>query len=252
VKVFITGASSGLGAALARRYSTRGDAVALVARRRETLDALALEFGATTTTHAVDVTDHAAVARAAADHLAALGCPDVVIANAGISAGTLTGELDDLAVFERIVAVNLNSIVATFQPFIEPMTRRGSGRLVVIASVAGFRGLPGSSAYSASKAAAISYAESLRVELAGSGVRVVTIAPGFIDTPMTEHNPYPMPFMISAEAFAASAVRAIDRGVRFRVIPWPMAIVGWLLRRLPRPIFDRAFRNAGRKPRLGS
>ena len=179
----------------------------------------------------------------------------MVIANAGISIGTLTEHAADRSPFARIIDTNLLALFDTFQPFIGPMResmRPGyRPRLVGIASVAGVRGLPGSEAYSASKAAAISYCESLRVELRGTGIRVVTLLPGFIATPMTAKNPYRMPFLMPAEAFAKRAVAAIDRGVSQRVIPWQMAIVARLLRLLPNWLYDRAFANAGRKPRAG-
>jgi len=123
------------------------------------------------------------------------------------------------------------------------------GTLVGIASVAGVRGLPGSAAYSASKAAALAYLESLRVEMRPFGVAVVTIAPGYIRTPMTAHNPYPMPFLMDAERFAEKAAGAIARKVRFAVFPWPMRIVATLLGCLPRWLYDRLFENAPRKPR---
>jgi short-subunit dehydrogenase len=129
------------------------------------------------------------------------------------------------------------------------MREAGSGRLVGIASVAGFRGLPGSGAYSASKAAAISYLESLRVEVHGSGVKVVTLCPGYIRTPMTDINPYPMPFILEADDAARRMARVIARGCSFAVVPWQMGAVGWLLRRLPNWLYDRLFANAPHKPR---
>jgi len=248
--VFITGASSGLGRALAWRYAREGATLGLVARRGETLRALADELPGTHRCYALDVRDRAALHAAAGDFLArCLGRVDVVVASAGISAGTLTEHTEDFQVFQAIVHTNLLSTVATFEPFIEPMRRAGAGRLVGIASVAGIRGLPGAGAYSASKAAVISYCESLRVELAGSGVRVVTIAPGYIKTAMTAHNPYAMPFLMEADAFAARAQVAIARGASYTVIPWQMGIVAKLLRLLPNTLYDRAFRNAPRKPR---
>ena len=124
-----------------------------------------------------------------------------------------------------------------------------SENLVGIASVAGYRGLPGAAAYSASKAAAISYLESLRVELRGSGINVVTICPGYIITPMTANNPYPMPFILSAEAAAQRIVSIIDSGKTFAVFPWQMTVVARLLRVLPNWLYDRLFGNAPRKPR---
>jgi short-subunit dehydrogenase len=144
---------------------------------------------------------------------------------------------------------NVLGMVATFQPFVAPMRARGSGRLVGIASVAGIRGLPGAGAYSASKAAVIAYLESLRVELHGSGVRVVTIAPGYIATPMTELNPYRMPFVLAAPEAARRFARAIERGTSYAVIPWQMGVVAKLLRLLPNALYDRLFAKAPRKPR---
>lgn len=177
------------------------------------------------------------------------GTPDIVIANAGISVGTLTEAAEDLPAFRRVFETNVMGMAHTFQPFLAAMRQAGAGRLVGIASVAGIRGLPGAGAYCASKAAAIAYLESLRVELRDSGIRVVTLAPGYIATPMTDKNPYPMPFLMPVEKAARSMVRHIDRGSRFAVMPWPMGIVATLLKCLPRPIFDAAFAHAGRKPR---
>lgn len=254
-RVFITGASSGLGAALAQRYAERGACVGLVARRAELLRELAasLPNPERHRCYALDVTNHEALADAAADFIAATGGADVVIANAGISQGTLTEYAEDLPVFERIIDTNLIATVATFAPFIAMMKRQAADghacRLVGIASVAGIRGLPGAGAYSASKAAVISYCESLRVELRDSGVRVVTIAPGYIDTPMTRINPYPMPFLLPADQFAARALQAIDAGVSYRVIPWQMGVVAKLMRLLPNWLFDTLGAKAGRKPR---
>jgi len=196
------------------------------------------------------VRDAAALASAAAAFIARFGPPSIVIANAGISRGTLTGHPEDLAVFRAIFDTNVQGIVATFDPFLPAMRAARSGALVGIASVAGFRGLPGAGAYSASKAAAIAYLESLRVELRGTGVAVVTVCPGYVATPMTEKNPYPMPFRIGAERAARLIARAIARRRRFYVLPWPMAIVGCVLRMLPRPLYDFAFARAPHKPRV--
>ena len=249
LRVFITGASSGIGAALARHYAARGAALGLVARRRDALTALVASLPGEHAIYIVDVADGPALQAAAADFVARIGLPDVVIANAGVSVGTLTEEADDLPAFERVMRTNVLGMVATFQPFAAPMRARGSGRLVGIASVAGIRGLPGAGAYSASKAAAIAYLESLRVELHGSGVRVVTIAPGYIETPMTAVNRYPMPFMLPVDEAARRFVRAIDAGTTYTVIPWQMGVVARLLRLLPNAVFDRIFARAGRKPR---
>jgi NAD(P)-dependent dehydrogenase (short-subunit alcohol dehydrogenase family) len=255
-RVFITGASSGIGAALARRYAGEGAVIGLLARRKEALEELAasLPNAGRHRIYPLDVTDHLALSEAAADFIAACGGIDVVIANAGVSRGTLTEYSEDLPVFERIVATNLVATVATFAPFLATLkaqARAGNrnGRLVGIGSVAGVRGLPGAGAYSASKAAVMSYCESLRVELNGSGIKVVTITPGYIDTPMTRSNAYPMPFLMPVEKFAARAVDAIHAGVSDKVIPWQMGIVARVLRRLPDWAYDFAFSKAPHKAR---
>jgi hypothetical protein len=255
-RVFITGASSGIGAALAREYAKQGAALGLLARRHELLDQLRAELPDPEKhrTYAVDVTDRAALAEAAADFIGAMGGADIVIASAGISRGTLTEYQEDLPVFERIVATNLFATAATFAPFIAGMKQQAQAgdhgcRLVGIASVAGIRGLPGSEAYSASKAAVATYCESLRVELRASGIKVVTIAPGYIDTPMTRVNDYAMPFLMSPEKFAVLAAGAIGQGDSYRVIPWQMGMVAKLLRLLPNWLYDRAFSDAPRKRR---
>ncbi len=247
--VVITGASSGLGLALARHYAQQGAVVAAWARRAELLAALAAEFPAQIRVSALDVRDTLAVQVAAQTVIEELGCPDIVIANAGVSLGTLTEYVEDLDAFQQVMDINVLGMVKTFQPFVVPMRTLGRGTLVGIASVAGFRGLPGAGAYSASKAAAIRYLESLRVELYGSGVKVVTICPGYIKTPMTAVNPYPMPFILEAEVAAGRMARAIARQVRHTVIPWQMGWVGVLLKILPRWLYDRLFASAPHKPR---
>ncbi len=176
--VFITGASSGIGESLARLYASRGYQLGLVARRQEILDKLATELAPQPAIYAVDVRDAASLKQAAADFMSRFGVPDIVVANAGVSRGTLTEMEDDLKAFQEIFDINVMGMVNTFHPFITPMRDAGKGKLAGIASVAGFRGIPGGGAYSASKAAAIKYCESLRVELRGSGVSVVTICPG--------------------------------------------------------------------------
>ncbi|THF64102.1 SDR family oxidoreductase [Pseudothauera nasutitermitis] len=245
----MTGASSGLGMALARHYAALGVRLGLVARRAEVLDELARELPGEVLALPADCGDPAALRAVAERFTAAFGVPDVVIANAGVSVGTLTEHVADLEAFERVLRTNLLGMVATFQPFVAPMRARGSGRLVGIASVAGIRGLPGAGAYCASKAGTISYLESLRVELHGSGVRVVTVAPGYIATPMTAVNPYPMPFLLPADEAARRVAAAVDAGRRWVVVPWQMGIVARLLRLLPRVLFDTLFARAGRKPR---
>lgn len=247
--VIITGASSGIGTALAQNYAQRGAVLGLIARRKTELDSLAATLSVPVRIYPADVRDAAAMQAAAADFIAHHGSPDIVIANAGVSTGTLTELPEDLASFQEVMDINLMGMVQTFQPFVAAMRTAGRGKLVGIASVAGYRGLPGAAAYSASKAAAISYLESLRVELAPSGVRVITICPGYIATPLTAGNPYPMPFLMSAETAARKIASIIGRGKSFAVIPWQMAVVARLMHVLPRWIYDRVLSGAPRKPR---
>ena len=249
MRVFLTGASSGIGEALAREYAARGATLGLVARREDLLVKLAASLPVPGATYAADVRDLPAMQAAGADFIARHGVPDLVIANAGISHGTLTEHAGDVDVFRQIMDVNVMGMVNAFHPFVAAMRARGSGTLAGIASVAGFRGIPGAAAYSASKAAAMRYCESLRVELRASGVKVTTICPGYIATPMTERNPYPMPFIMPAGEFARRCARAIDAGSSLAVIPWQMAIVARLLTVTPDWLYDFAFSRAGRKPR---
>jgi short-subunit dehydrogenase len=241
-RVFITGASSGIGAA-------QGCELGLVARRVDALQKVADSLlGNSHQTYVLDVNNREALHHAAQAFLAR-GPVDIVIASAGISVGTLTEADEDFKVFQHIMQTNVLATVSTFEPFVASMKTRAQGRLVAVGSVAGVRGLPGAGAYSASKAAVRVYCESLRVELSGSGVKVVTLAPGFIETPMTEHNPYRMPFLMPVEAFALRAAKAIEQGDGYRVIPWQMAWVARLLALVPDFLYDRAARKRKRKPR---
>jgi NAD(P)-dependent dehydrogenase (short-subunit alcohol dehydrogenase family) len=249
MKVVISGASSGIGLALARHYLEGGATVAAFARRGELLQVLAAEFPGKVLCYTLDVRDASAILQAAADFMTRVGVPDIVIANAGVSRGTLTEYVEDEEVFQNVMDINVLGMVKTFQPFLAAMRAAKQGTLVGIASVAGFRGLPGSGAYSASKAAAISYMESLRVEMYGSGVKVVTLCPGFIRTPMTDINTYSMPFILDADVAARRMARVIERGVSFAVVPWQMGVVGWVMKRLPRWLYDRLFAKAPHKAR---
>lgn len=252
---FITGASSGIGQALAWHAYQDGYDLALVARRVQAMQDWARERKLDPgryRLYAADVAVIDSIVAAGQACLAQQGLPAVVVANAGISLGMDTAERGDLDVLAHTLAVNNIGLAATFHPFIAPMRARGSGRLVGVASVAGIRGLPGHGAYCASKAGVISYCESLRGELRGSGVRVVTLSPGYIDTPLTRQNRYAMPFLMAPEAFAARAWRAIESGVSYRVIPWQMAIVAKLLRLLPDALFDRLLAGRPRKHRASA
>ena len=250
--VFITGASSGIGQALALRFHRAGYRLALVARRAPEVQAWAQAQGLdrlTWAVYAADVRDVASITGAGAACIATQGVPDVVIAAAGLSVGYDTAVLADLEVMRTIYETNNLGMAATFQPFVAAMRARRSGRFVGIASVSGIRGLPGHGAYCASKAAVISYCESLRVELREDGVKVVTISPGYIDTPLTRGNPYRMPFLMPVDDFANQAFEAITRGVSYRVIPWQMGVLAKLMRVLPDALFDRLVSGRGRKPR---
>ncbi len=247
--VFITGASSGIGEALARHYAGAGVALGLAGRRKEALDALAASLPGECAVHPLDVADAAALERAARDFTARFGVPKLVIANAGVSVGTHGDDPGDIAKLRRLLEVNVVGLAATLAAFAPAMRAARSGTLCGITSVAGLRGIPGAGAYSASKAAAATWLEALRVELRGSGVAVVTICPGYVDTPMTRVNRYRMPFLLPAPEAARRMARTIEAQRRFAVIPWQMAIVGRILRALPAPLYDRLAARARRKPR---
>jgi short-subunit dehydrogenase len=232
VRVVITGASSGIGEALARHYAARGATLGLISRR-----------------HGVDVTDEAAVAAAAQDFMRRHGVPDLVIANAGIGSGIDAADPGEILKLRKILDVNVIGLAATLAAFAPAMRAAGRGTLAGIASVAGFRGLAGNGAYCASKSAAITWMESLRAELHGSGVSVVCVCPGYIDTPMTRVNRFRMPFLLDADEGARRIALAIERKRRLAVIPWQMALVSVLLRAMPGWVFDRLAARAPRKPR---
>ena len=252
--VFITGASSGIGQALATRFYQAGYRLALVARRAAEVQAWAQSQGleaSRVAVYAADVRDIAAITGAGQACVAAQGLPDVVVANAGISVGIDTALLADLEVMRATYETNNLGMAATFQPFVGAMRERRSGSLVGIASVGGIRGLPGHGAYCSSKAAVISYCETLRGECRPDGVKVVTIVPGYIDTPLTQGNRYAMPFLMRPADFADRAFKAISAGASYRVIPWQMGVVAKLLRVLPNWLFDRVLAGRPRKRRHG-
>jgi len=253
--LFITGASSGIGQALALAWARRGGRLALVARRGDEMQAWVEAQGwgpERAAVYVADVCDVTALTAAGRACIAAQGLPEAVIASAGISVGVDTAIESDLEVTRRVLETNNLGMAATFQPFVAPMRERRGGRLVGIASVAGFRGLPGHAAYSQSKAGVIAYCESLRVECRPFGVRVVTIAPGYIDTPLTRHNKYSMPFLMPADEFAERALDAIAAGAALRVIPWQMGVLARILRLLPNWLYDRLLVGRARKARQAS
>jgi NAD(P)-dependent dehydrogenase (short-subunit alcohol dehydrogenase family) len=253
VRVFVTGASSGLGHALALEYARRDPdlLIGLAARRADALSSLVARLPpGRAVPYVLDVTDRAALADAGRDFIARFGAPDVVVANAGVNGPTFTGVAGDGQGFERIMRTNVVGMFDTFAPFVDAMRARGSGSLAGVASVAGVRGFPSLGGYCASKAAVIGYLESLRLELRGTGLRVTTIVPGYVRTPMTAPNRYRMPFLIDADVFARRAADAIARGSSHAVIPWQMGWVARVLRVLPDGVFDALFARAPHKPRI--
>lgn len=259
--IWITGASSGIGRALACEYARRYQGavtLGLMARNQAQLTLIAADlnqrFQTPCLVYACDVRDAACVANAAQDFMQQTGsAPNIVIANAGVSIGTLTEEKADMAAFQAVMDTNVMGMVHTFQPFIDAMKRARAqeqpAQLVGVASVAGVRGLPGSGAYSASKAAAMTYLESLRTEMQHHGIAVTTVAPGYIRTPMTDINTYNMPFLMNADVFAKKFADAVAKQKRFTVIPWQMGIVARLMRFIPPVLWDRLTKRAPHKSR---
>lgn len=260
-RIFITGASSGIGQALAHTFAKRNAhtqcVIGLAARRAEQLQALADDlqdqYGVRCAIYPLDVRDSLACQLAAEDFIFRYGAPNIVIANAGVSRGTLTEYREDIPAFQAVMDINVMGMVHTFQPFIKTMINLAqageSAQLVGIASVAGVRGIPGSGAYSASKAAAISYLESLRVEMAAHHIAVSTIAPGYIRTPMTAVNRFKMPFLMDVDLAAAKFADAIQAKRRFVIIPWQMGWLARLMRVLPPFVWDWAMKKAPHKAR---
>ncbi len=261
-KIFITGASSGIGSALAHEYAKRyaNDAciIGLAARRSEHLQELAdnlqNQYNITCAIYPLDVRDSLACQLAAQHFIQQHGVPNIVIANAGVSRGTLTEYRDDIPAFQAVMDINVMGMVHTFQPFIAAMKQAAeqgqNTQLVGVASVAGIRGIPGSAAYSASKSAVITYCESLRIEMQHYNIAVSTIAPGYVRTPMTEINQYKMPFLMDTDIFAHKFVDAVEKRVRYRVIPWQMGMIAKLMRLIPSCLWDKAMKNAPHKKRI--
>jgi short-subunit dehydrogenase len=244
MRVVITGASSGIGEALARHYACDGSVLALISRRPP-----ATALPGQVVSYPADVTDVVALERVAKDFVARFGAPDLVIANAGVGVGTHGADLADVEKLRRVLDINVAGLAAPLAAFAPAMREAGRGTLAGIASVAGFRGLAGNGAYCASKAAAITWMESLRAELYGSGVSVVCICPGYIDTPMTRVNRFRMPFLLSSDDAARRIARAISRRRRLAVVPWQMAATSPLLKWMPGWLYDRLASRAPRKPR---
>ncbi len=246
--ILITGASSGIGAALARAYARPGVQLALTGRHEDRLAAVVAdcrEAGAATVKALIDVTERAPLARwiAEVDQAAEL---DLVIANAGISAGTgRMGESDAQA--REIMAVNLEGVVNTVLPALEVLRARRRGQVAIVSSLAAFRGFPGAPAYCASKAAVKVWGEALRGHLATDGVAVSVVCPGFVKSPMTAVNDFPMPFLVEAERAAALIKRGLARNKARIAFPWPLAVAIWLLAALPPALTDPLLRHMPEK-----
>lgn len=247
--ILITGASSGLGAALAKTYAAPGVRLSLAGRNEERLSdvaAICSALGAEAVTSVFDVTD-AEAARDWVQGAAAKAPLDLVVANAGISAGTGSGG-ETVAQARQIFAINVDGVANTVLPAIRHMQPQGHGQIAIMSSIAGFVGFPGAPAYCASKAAVRVWGESLRGELAGSGVRVSVICPGFIRTPMTDRNPFPMPFLTNPEKAARIITDRLAQNRARIVFPWPLYAAVRILGAMPAGIRDRLLRAAPRKP----
>lgn len=262
MNIFITGASSGIGQALAHEYAKRyvntHCIIGLVARRSEHLqelaDKLQNQYNITCSIYPLDVRDSLACQLAAEHFIQHFGAPNIVIANAGVSRGTLTEYREDIPAFQAVMDINVMGMVHTFQPFIAAMKQAAehgqNAQLVGVASVAGIRGIPGSAAYSASKSAVITYCESLRTEMQHYNILVSTIAPGYIRTPMTELNQYKMPYLMDADVFAHKFANAVDNKTRYQVIPWQMGVIAKIMRLIPARLWDYLMKNAPHKKRI--
>lgn len=248
-KVIISGASSGIGRALAFEYSKRGATLALISRRKKELLDLQKKLTCACFIYDMDVNDINACQKMANHFIKQVGTPDIIIANAGISHGTLSEHYDDLITFQKIVGTNLFGVLNLFQPFIKIFQSKKAGSLVGISSVAGIRGLPGASAYSSSKSALTNYLEALRVELSEYNINVTNISPGYIKSPMTAVNQYPMPFIMDVEKAAKKIIKAIDTKRKFIIIPWQMALIGKIMHFLPIFLWDWFAKRGPKKPR---
>jgi short-subunit dehydrogenase len=240
VRAIITGASSGIGAALARELARRGWTIALLARRADLLDALVLELPTKSIALPCDVTDANAVRDAVKCGEEALGGPfDLAVANAGVGGASPAAKFN-LAAAEVMTRVNILGMFNLFDAVIPSMIERRSGRFAGVASIAGLRGMPTSSVYSATKAAMQTFLEASRIELRQYSVGVTTINPGFVITAMTEKNRFEMPFLMKAGDAARVIADGLERGKRVVEFPRPMSLLMRFARLLPAAVWDRA------------
>ncbi|HWA18657.1 MAG TPA: SDR family NAD(P)-dependent oxidoreductase [Devosia sp.] len=231
-RAWITGAGSGIGRALAKRLADQGWDVAVSARTASDLDSLVAEAPGRIWAFVLDVTDSAANRSVVDDVERTLGPLDLVVLNAGgyfpVTAANFSAEK-----FRKTVELNLNGTANGLEPVLQRMVARGRGHVAVMASVAGFVGLPTGSTYSATKAALNAMCEALKVELEPLGVTLTVINPGFVKTPATDKNKFPMPFRIPVEQAAEAIMRGLERKKYEIIFPWQMAIAMKLFGVLP-------------------
>ncbi len=243
--IWITGASSGIGAALAREMAAHGWQIAASGRNRERLDALCADAPEAIHAFELDVTDAKANERVVAEIQQQLGPIDIAVFNAGVGSQFNATHFDAADVQDRMT-VNYGGAVNGIGAVLPAMLEHGKGQIAMTASVAGFRGLPGGAPYSASKAAMIALAEGLKLDLEGNGIAVSVITPGFVRTPMTDKNQFPMPLMIDVE----DAARRIRRGLtakRFEItFPRRLSYTVKLLQRLPYALYFPIIRRIAR------
>jgi short-subunit dehydrogenase len=233
--VMITGASSGIGRSLAVALAGKQARVGVVARRQERIDELVREVraaGGTIEGMTCDISDRESTLSAIRGLADRLGPVDVMIANAGLGQ-TAGADPMNVPVFEQMVKVNVLGVAYAFEAVMESMLARKSGHLVAISSMAAYKGLPGSAGYCATKAAAYTYCEGLRIELHNRGVAVTCVCPGFIKTEMTAGKTHPMPFLMTAEAAAERILRALARRPAVYNFPRRMSLLMRLTRFLP-------------------
>jgi NAD(P)-dependent dehydrogenase (short-subunit alcohol dehydrogenase family) len=252
--ILILGASRGIGRALAMEYAAKGYAVALAARNVDMLRELAHELiasGAKAVYHRCDVADGAQV-RATVEHARkALGRIDIAIVNAGVGDPQWVEEMD-AAYARSVFDINTMGIVHALGALVPVLRKQGGGVIAGVSSLADARGYPGSGVYCASKAAASTLLEAARVELRGSGIRIITVRPGFVRSDMTAKNEFRMPFLLEADKAARIIRRGIARGRSVVQFPWPVALATRVIRLLPNWLFDiaaRSSRRSGRRSR---
>jgi len=249
----VTGACGGLGQALARELLAAGAHVTLVGLNRDALQTLADLAPGRTDIHTVDVSDSSAMQAMAAQAIARAGLPDLVVANAGVAGGMDTADAGDLAVMRRMLEINLLGPAVTFQPFVKAARQTPGARcaLVGVASIAGWRGMPGNGAYCASKGGLIRYLESLRAECRGTGLSVHTVSPGYLRTPLTAGNRFAMPGLMEADVAARALLQGVAHGREHIVLPRHIGWLSRLLACLPARWHDRILLRQPRKPRPG-